>query len=92
MDENQPFGLAWFIPELFRQKKLLAQVALAVLIISGIGLAIPLFFQIVVDKVLVHHSYSTLNVLGIAVVTLLLFNAIFEYLQNYFLIYPTNRT
>ncbi len=91
LDENQPFGLAWFIPEFLRQKKLLGQVALAVLIISGIGLAIPLFFQIVVDKVLVHHSHSTLNVLGIAVVTLLVFNAIFEYLQNYFLIYSTNR-
>ncbi len=91
LDENQPFGLRWFVPEFVRQKGLLSQVALAVLIISAIGLAVPLFFQIVVDKVLVHQSYTTLTVLGIAVVVLLTFNAIFEFLQNYFLLFATNR-
>ncbi len=91
LDENQPFGLRWFIPEFVRQKGLLSQVALAVLIISAIGLAVPLFFQIVVDKVLVHQSYTTLTVLGIAVVTMLTFNAVFEFLQNYFLLFATNR-
>ncbi len=91
LDENQPFGLRWFVPEFVRQKGLLSQVALAVLIISGIGLAVPLFFQIVVDKVLVHQSYTTLTVLGVAVVTALTFNAVFEFLQNYFLLFATNR-
>ncbi len=91
LDENQPFGLRWFVPEFIRQKGLLSQVALSVLIISAIGLAVPLFFQIVVDKVLVHHSYTTLMVLGIAVVVTLTFNAVFEYLKSYFLLFATNR-
>ncbi len=91
LDENQPFGLRWFIPEFIRQKGLLSQVALAVLIISAIGLAVPLFFQLVVDKVLVHQSYTTLTVLGIAVVLMLTFNALFEFLQNFFLLFATNR-
>jgi ATP-binding cassette subfamily B protein len=56
-----------------------------------IGLAIPLFFQLVVDKVLVHQSYNTLTVLGIGVSILLIFNAMLEYLQNYFLLFATNR-
>lgn len=90
-DENQPFGLLWFIPEFLRQKKLLTEVALAVLAISAIGLVTPLFFQLVVDKVLVHQSYTTLTVLGVAVCIALLFNAVLEFLQNYLLIFATNR-
>ncbi len=91
LDENQPFRLRWFLPEFYRQKTLLFQVALAILAVSLIGLAIPLFFQLVVDKVLLHRSYTTLTVLGVIVVVLLLGNAILEFLQNYFLLYATNR-
>lgn len=91
LDENQPFGLRWFIPEFARQKKLLTEVAIAVLSISAIGLVTPLFFQLVVDKVLVHQSYTTLTVLGVAVCIALLFNALLEFLQNYLLIFATNR-
>lgn len=91
LDDNQPFGLRWFIPEFYRQKALLTQVAIAILAISLIGLAIPLFFQLVVDKVLVHQSYNTLTVLGIGVSVLLVFNAGMEFIQNYFLLFATNR-
>ena len=90
-DEEQPFGLRWFIPEFYRQRALLSQVALAILSISLIGLAIPIFFQLVVDKVLVHESYNTLTVLGFGVMVMLLFNAALEYLENYFLLFATNR-
>ncbi len=91
LDEDQPFRLRWFIPEFFRQRHLLLEVALAILAVSLIGLAIPLFFQLVVDKVLLHRSYLTLSVLGIGVVVMLLFNAGLEFLQNYFLLFATNR-
>ena len=91
LDENRPFGLLWFVPEFARQKRLLGEVALAVLSISAIGLVTPLFFQLVVDKVLVHQSYTTLTVLGIAVCAALVFNAVLEFLQNYLLIFATNR-
>ena len=91
LEENQPFGLRWFIPEFFRQRVLLGQVAVAIISMSIIGLAIPIFFQLVVDKVLVHESYNTLTVLGIGVSVMLLFNAALEYLENYFLLFATNR-
>lgn len=91
LDENRPFGLLWFVPEFARQKRLLGEVALAVLSISAIGLVTPLFFQLVVDKVLVHQSYTTLTVLGIAVCAALVFNAVLEFLQNHLLIFATNR-
>ncbi|MBR4253553.1 MAG: hypothetical protein IKQ16_00515, partial [Lentisphaeria bacterium] len=91
VDENQKFGLRWFIPEFFRQRTLLAQVAIAILAISAIGLVVPLFFQIVVDKVLVNEGKMTLMTIGIGVTIMLCINAILEYLEKYFLLYATNR-
>ena len=90
-DENQPFGLKWFIPEFYRQRGLLTQVALSILAISLIGLAVPLFFQLVVDKVLVHESANTLQVLGIAVLVMLAFDMVLSYTRSYFLLFATNR-
>ena len=91
VDENQQFGLRWFIPEFFRQRTLLVQVAIAILAISAIGLVVPLFFQIVVDKVLVNEGEITLMTIGIGVTIMLCINAILEYLEKYFLLYATNR-
>lgn len=91
VDENQKFGLRWFIPEFFRQRTLLVQVAIAILAISAIGLVVPLFFQIVVDKVLVNEGEITLMTIGIGVTIMLCVNAILEYLEKYFLLYATNR-
>ncbi len=91
LDESQPFGIAWFIPEFLRQKKVFAEITLAVLAISAIALITPLFFQIVVDKVLAHRSYMTLNVLGIGIICVLLFNAFLEYLRGYLLLFATNK-
>ncbi|MBR2099545.1 MAG: peptidase domain-containing ABC transporter, partial [Firmicutes bacterium] len=91
VDENQKFGLRWFIPEFFRQRTLLVQVAIAILAISAIGLVVPLFFQIVVDKVLVNEGKMTLMTIGIGVTIMLCINAILEYLEKYFLLYATNR-
>jgi ATP-binding cassette subfamily B protein len=91
LDENQPFGLRWFIPEFMKLKGLFGQIALAVLMISGIALITPLFFQIVVDKVLTNESYTTLNVLGVGIMLALLFNSLLEFLRGYLLIFATNK-
>jgi ATP-binding cassette, subfamily B, bacterial HlyB/CyaB len=91
LDEDQPFGLRWFIPEFLKLKGLFGQIALAVLMISGLALITPLFFQIVVDKVLTNESYTTLNVLGVGIILALLFNALLEFLRGYLLIFATNK-
>jgi ATP-binding cassette subfamily B protein len=89
--QGVPFGLRWFIPELLRQRRLFADVILAAVLLYGLGLATPIFFQIVLDKVLVHHSFATLQVLTVGVVIALLFDALFNFLRRYLLIYATNR-
>ena len=90
-DENQPFGLRWFLPEFFKLRGIFAQIALMVAMLTIISLAVPLFFQVIVDKVLANYSFNTLNVLGIAVIGAVLFNGFLEYLRSYFLLFATNK-
>jgi len=90
-DENQPFGLRWFIPEFFKLRGIFAQIALMVVALTLVSLAVPLFFQIIVDKVLANYSFNTLNVLGIAVIIAILYNGFLEYLRSYFLLFATNK-
>lgn len=88
-DENQPFGLRWFIPEFIKLKGVFGQIILAVVAMTLLSLLIPLFFQIVIDKVLHNHSFNTLNVLGVGVILAIIFNAGMEFLRNYLLLFAT---
>ncbi|WP_374489590.1 peptidase domain-containing ABC transporter [Zoogloea sp.] len=91
LDEQQPFGLRWFIPELFRQRDFLRDVALAALVLHGLGLAMPVFMQLVIDKVLAHQGYSTLYVLTAGVLLALVFEGVFGYLRQFYMLHATNR-
>ncbi|MFL5237745.1 MAG: cysteine peptidase family C39 domain-containing protein, partial [Rhizomicrobium sp.] len=64
-ENRREFGLRWFVPELLRQWRLFADVAIAAVLLYALGLALPMFFQLVIDKVLVHESFTTLYVLTI---------------------------
>ena len=87
----RPFGFGWFTPELLRQRRLFAEVAIAALMLYALGLVVPIFFQLVIDKVLVHESFTTLYVLAIGVAIALVFDAIFSFLRRYLLLYATNK-
>ncbi|SFU09470.1 peptidase domain-containing ABC transporter [Mesorhizobium sp. YR577] len=90
-DDDQPFGFRWFLPEIIRQRSLFRDVALAAFVLYGLGLTTPIFFQLVIDKVLVHQSYATLTVLVIGVAVALIFDAAFTFLRKYLLLYATNK-
>jgi subfamily B ATP-binding cassette protein HlyB/CyaB len=90
-DNDQPFGFRWFVPELLRQRGLFGNVALAAFVLYGLGLLTPIFFQLVIDKVLVHQSYATLTVLTIGIAVALVFDAVFTFLRRYLLLYATNK-
>lgn len=85
------FGLRWFVPELLRQWRLFVDVAIAALLLYALGLALPIFFQLVIDKVLVHESFTTLYVLAAGATAALAFDAIFNFLRRYLLLYATNK-
>jgi ATP-binding cassette, subfamily B, bacterial HlyB/CyaB len=85
------FGLRWFWPSLRRYRQPLIHVLVASLFVQLFALATPIFFQLVVDKVLVHKGMSTLIVLIIGMVTLGFFEALLQFLRSYTLSHTTNR-
>lgn len=90
-DEQQPFGLRWFLPEFFKLKGVFTQISVAVVMMTLLSLVIPLFFQIIIDKVLPNSSFTTLNVLGIGIMLAIAFNGVLSFLRNWLLLFATNK-
>ena len=89
--DPKTFGFRWFLPSIWRYRKPLAHVLLASLFVQIFALVTPLFFQVVVDKVLSHKGYSTLVVLVIGIVIVGLFDVVLQYQRTYALSHTTNR-
>lgn len=62
---TRAFDVTWFIPQIVKYRRLIGEVLLVTLAINLLGLASPLFFQNVIDKVLVHNTLDTLTILVI---------------------------
>lgn len=76
------FDFTWFIPQIIRYRHLIGEVLLITLALNLLGLAAPLFFQNVVDKVLVHDTMSTLTVLAIGFVGVSTWETVFGWLRT----------
>ncbi|MGO4285292.1 cysteine peptidase family C39 domain-containing protein, partial [Bosea sp. TAB14] len=64
-DLARRFDITWFMGAIHKYRWLLGEVLIASFFLQFFGLISPLFFQVVIDKVLVHRSMSTLDVLVI---------------------------
>jgi ATP-binding cassette, subfamily B, bacterial HlyB/CyaB len=90
-DPNQPFGLRWFIPEILRQKAAFRDIFIAAIAMQILALASPIFFQLVIDKVLNHQSMTTLWVLSVGIVLALVFDAGFGFLRQMLILAASNK-
>ncbi|MFZ6724289.1 type I secretion system permease/ATPase [Undibacterium sp. MH2W] len=77
------FDFTWFIPSIIKYRKLLGEVLLISLVLQLIGLVTPLFFQVVMDKVLVNHAMKTLNVIAVGLFLSTLFEALLTGIRTY---------
>jgi ATP-binding cassette, subfamily B, bacterial HlyB/CyaB len=87
----QKFGFSWFVPELLKHRSIWRDVLLSSLTIQLMALATPLFTQVIIDKVIVHQTQSTLIVLGIALATFMLFTAAMSWVRQYLVLHTGNR-
>jgi len=85
------FDFTWFVPALVKYRKLLGEVLVTSLFIQLFALVTPLFFQVVMDKVLVHQGYSTLTVIGVALLAVSIFEALLAGLRTYVFAHTTSR-
>lgn len=90
-DLGRHFDITWFIGAIGKYRRLLGEVLAASFFLQLFALVSPLFFQVVIDKVLVHRSLSTLDVLVIGLVVVSLFDTVLGILRNYLFAHTTNR-
>jgi ATP-binding cassette, subfamily B, bacterial HlyB/CyaB len=76
------FDFTWFIPSIVRHRKLLGEVLLISFSLQLFALVSPLFFQVVMDKVLVHRGLSTLNVIIIGLLAVVVFESVLNVLRT----------
>ncbi len=88
---NKRFDISWFVPSLVKYRKLFAEVLIASFFLQLFALVTPLFFQVVMDKVLVHRGFTTLDVLAIGFFVVVVFEALLGGIRNYQLTHTTNR-
>ncbi|RMG38755.1 MAG: peptidase domain-containing ABC transporter, partial [Gammaproteobacteria bacterium] len=85
------FGLAWLLPEMLRHRHIWRDVLLASLAIQALALTTPLFTQVIIDKVIAHHTQGTLLVLAVAMLAFMLFSACLSWLRQYLVLHTGNR-
>ena len=91
LDLARRFDLTWFLGAIWKYRHLLSEVLVASFFLQVFALVSPLFFQVVIDKVLVHRTETTLDVLVIGLVCIALFEAIMGGLRTYLFAHTTNR-
>jgi len=91
VDLTRRFDITWFLGAITKYRTLLAEVLAASFFLQLFALASPLIFQVVIDKVLVHRSMSTLDVLVIAFIGVAIFETVLGTLRTYIFAHTTNR-
>jgi ATP-binding cassette, subfamily B, bacterial HlyB/CyaB len=85
------FGVSWFVPSVVKYRNLLGEVLVQSFFLQLFGLVSPLFSQVVIDKVLVHHSSDTLDVLVFGLLAIGVFESLMGGLRTFLFSHTTNR-
>ncbi|QJI32823.1 type I secretion system permease/ATPase [Pseudomonas sp. ADAK18] len=91
LGETSRFDFTWFIPAIVKYRKLLGEVLLVSFVLQIFALLTPLFFQVVMDKVLVHHGLTTLDVVAIGLLGIMLFESALSGLRTYVFAHTASR-
>lgn len=85
------FDFTWFIPAIIKYRKIFLEVIAASIVLQLFALMTPLFFQVVMDKVLVHRGLNTLNVITVALIFIIIFEVTLGGLRTYIFAHTTSR-
>lgn len=89
--ELSKFDFTWFIPAIVKYRKLLGEVLLVSFVLQIFALLTPLFFQVVMDKVLVHRGLTTLDVIAVGLLGIMLFETALSGLRTYVFAHTASR-
>ncbi|QDX79885.1 type I secretion system permease/ATPase [Denitratisoma sp. DHT3] len=89
--ELSRFDFTWFIPAVVKYRHLLSEVLLVSFVLQLFALVTPLFFQVVMDKVLVHRGFTTLDVIAVGLLVVSIFEVVLSGLRSYVFAHTTSR-
>lgn len=89
--ELSRFDFTWFIPAVVKYRKLLGEVLVVSFVLQIFALLTPLFFQVVMDKVLVHRGLSTLDVIAVGLLGIMVFESLLSGLRTYVFAHTASR-
>lgn len=89
--EMAKFDFTWFIPAIVKYRRMLGEVLLVSFVLQFFALITPLFFQVIMDKVLVHRGFTTLDVIAIGLTVVVLFEVLLTALRSYVFAHTTSR-
>lgn len=90
-DAHRKFDIKWFIPTIIKYKKPLLEVLAAAFTLQILGIFTPILTQVIIDKALVHHSVSTLDVIAIAIIAVALFEMLLGIARSYIFTHTSSR-
>jgi subfamily B ATP-binding cassette protein HlyB/CyaB len=90
-DLSRRFGISWFVEAIHKYRYVLGEVLIASFFLQLFALVSPLFFQVVIDKVLSSRTVTTLDVLIIGLVSISIFEATLGIMRTYIFAHTTNR-
>jgi subfamily B ATP-binding cassette protein HlyB/CyaB len=91
LELSRRFDISWFLGAIHKYRRHLTEVLVASFFLQLFSLVSPLFFQVVIDKVLVNRTLGTLDVIMIGLVTMAVFETILSILRTYLFAHTTNR-
>ena len=91
LSKDGRFGLRWFVAQVWRYRRQMRDILLASLLVQLLGLAGPILFQAVTDKVLVHNTVDTLYVIAVALAMVAIFEVLFDLIRQYLLGHTASR-
>lgn len=85
------FGFGWFLQEIIKFKRIIGEVLVGSFVVQLFGLVTPLFTQVILDKVIVHRSLTTLDVLAVAFLAIAVFELLLNIARNYIFIHTAHK-
>jgi ATP-binding cassette subfamily B protein len=89
--KGEAFGFRSFLPYIRKHTRTFVEVVIASLFIQVFALANPMIIQVIIDKVLIQESLSTLDVLGALLIICTLFGAALTAIRTFLFTDATNR-
>ena len=91
INQKIKFGFKWFFNEILTYKQVMTEVMIGSFIVQLFGLITPLFTQVILDKVIVHRSLITLNVLAFAFVVVMVFELLLNFSRKYIFLHTASK-